>query len=824
MENIYRFRSPDESWLESWNKNEKYLSHKNVIENIELLHECKEQKNEHLVQLIEQLEEGKIEPPFYARLNEDSESENEVDEDLSNLLDMCNESNNYVNKNDSDYINSTIDALRIINRFEINQSANGISIFEKEEIIRNTKNENCTGRKKFDIKSLIPATHDIYEKNIKWQLSLKMEKEKLRKAILYDSDEKNDCTNVSHASFSTNNNNEDTLLEVVVQSIDVTTQELIITKYNLNEEQRRAFIIITDHLDQKSFLRIDGNRQEQLIMCIPAPAGTGKSHLNKALTEYFNVTDRLSMLRKLAPTSVAANEMGQGGLTMQSFLHCRFQTKMSQNRKSKIEMEWKHVKYIFFDEVSMVGLDSLAKLSRLMGIAKEDWADATDPFGGKNLVFFGDLLQYDPIMDLPVYTNILKQGYELKNIKKIYEKNIEEENKAIQLAEENSVQQKQERAQAKKEKREAIQLAKVNNSLIRKKVGRALWLQINTVVILKKQMRTTDQRLLGIQNRIRDGKATKDDHNELRKRIVGIGNDLQSLNESPWNSAPIIVFRNELKTCINNKAVEKLANENRIPMIVCVANDKFSIPLQNKEIARYILSLEEKNTQSLPGYLPLVENMPVMLTRSLFTELEVSNGTIGIFKQLIYDDMESETIDIVDTKKFPKNTIYIRKPVFALIELIKTDKLPILEDLPPKIIPVPLDEQEFTIDISKMLPLALRNHRIKAPKVKVKRQQFPLVPAYAYTTHKSQGQTIPKAILDLNFPPGKFKKEVAAAYVPLTRVKVMEDLAFCRDFPLSSLQIQPSKEQKAEIERLENLNDQTKRKFESQYHYSNSKC
>lgn len=134
---------PDESWLDSWNKNERYLSHKNVIENIELLHECKEHKNEHLVQLIEQLEEGKIEPepPFYARFDEESESENEVDEELSNLLDMCDESNNNINKNDSDYINDTIKALTNINRFEINQNKSEISIFEKEEIIKNSKND-----------------------------------------------------------------------------------------------------------------------------------------------------------------------------------------------------------------------------------------------------------------------------------------------------------------------------------------------------------------------------------------------------------------------------------------------------------------------------------------------------------------------------------------------------------------------------------------------------------------------------------------------------------------------------------------------------------
>lgn len=58
-------------------------------------------------------------------------------------------------------------------------------------------------------------------------------------------------------------------------------------------------------------------------MCVTASAGTGKSHLVKALTEYFEITGCLQILRKLAPTSVAANEMREGGLTMQSFLNCR---------------------------------------------------------------------------------------------------------------------------------------------------------------------------------------------------------------------------------------------------------------------------------------------------------------------------------------------------------------------------------------------------------------------------------------------------------------------------------------------------------------------
>lgn len=304
-------------------------------------------------------------------------------------------------------------------------------------------------------------------------------------------------------------------------------------------------------------------------------------------------------------------------------------------------------------------------------------------------------------------------------------------------------------------------------------------------------MRTTDQRLLNIQNRMREGTVTEEDHKELSKRIVGRDNELKSFFEPPWNTAPIITFQNDLRTIINHRAVTKKAIEDKTPLIVCVANDTFSV------------------TQNLPGYLPLVEGMPVMLTRSLFTELGISNGTIGIFRQLIYEDtneIDDEKIkndEEIDKNRFPSDTIYIRKPIFALIELLNPKQLSKMNGLPPNIIPIPLEKQTFNVDLSKILPPSLRKQYLRVPIIKITRCQFPLVPAYSYTSHKSQGQNVPKGVLDLKFPPPPFAKELATAYVPITRVKTMKDLAFYREFPLSALQILPSIKQKNEIQRLE---------------------
>ncbi|CAF1689712.1 unnamed protein product, partial [Adineta ricciae] len=56
-----------------------------------------------------------------------------------------------------------------------------------------------------------------------------------------------------------------------------------------------------------------------------------------------------------------------------------------------LEKEWTLVEYLLIDEMSMVGLTLLGKLNRILCAAKH--ADPQIPFGGINVIFFGDYLQ-----------------------------------------------------------------------------------------------------------------------------------------------------------------------------------------------------------------------------------------------------------------------------------------------------------------------------------------------------------------------------------------------------------------------------------------------
>ena len=225
-------------------------------------------------------------------------------------------------------------------------------------------------------------------------------------------------------------------------------------------------------------------------MCIPGCGGTGKSQLIRALTKYFLITKRMQMMRKLAPTGIAAAEID--GMTIHSFLGEQRNTCKPRTIKpgdSKLEKEWRPVEYLLIDELSMVGLTLLGKLNRIICSAKH--VDPQVPFGGVNVIFFGDYLQYRPVYDSPLHTDF-------------------------------SLPSKKKQGKSSSEKE------------IQQRVARSLILQINCVVKLTQQMRTEDLRYLQLLDRLRHGQSNYDDYELLQTRIVGQPS-IESLRNSPWN-------------------------------------------------------------------------------------------------------------------------------------------------------------------------------------------------------------------------------------------------------------------------------------------------
>ena len=247
--------------------------------------------------------------------------------------------------------------------------------------------------------------------------------------------------------------------------------------------------------------------------------------------------------------------------------------------------------------------------------------------------------------------------------------------------------------------------------------------------------------------------------------------------------------------------------------MVCVAQDYIDKkPIENSRLRKAILELPDNKTEHLPGYLPLTPGMPVLLTENIATELGLSNGARGIFHQLIYDN--STDIYDLNEETFPVNSKFITQPKYALVEFPNCKVESALETLAPKMIPIPVSEQSFTFDVSEYLPKsaskALKGRKAST-KITVKRKALPLVPAYSITTHKSQGQTLRKIIVDLVMPPGTV--ELASIYVPLSRVKRLQDLLILRPFEFDVLQKKPSKSQLEELKRLDMIVKKTHQRY-----------
>ncbi len=124
---------------------------------------------------------------------------------------------------------------------------------------------------------------------------------------------------------------------------------------------------------------------------ITGKAGTGKS----TLLEHLRLNSKRKMV-VLAPTGVAA--VNVNGDTIHSFFGLKPGFELDEAREKRIDEKkakrFKSLKTILIDEISMVRADLLDAIDVFLRKARDD----NNPFGGVQMVFFGDLYQLPPVM------------------------------------------------------------------------------------------------------------------------------------------------------------------------------------------------------------------------------------------------------------------------------------------------------------------------------------------------------------------------------------------------------------------------------------------
>ncbi|KAG9105439.1 hypothetical protein FRC07_009283, partial [Ceratobasidium sp. 392] len=102
-----------------------------------------------------------------------------------------------------------------------------------------------------------------------------------------------------------------------------------------------------------------------------------------------------------------------------------------------------------------------------------------------------------------------------------------------------------------------------------------------------------------------------------------------------------------------------------------------------------------------------------------------------------------------------------------------------------------------------------KDGRVILVKRNVRRLQFPITPAYAFTDYRAQGQTISAAVINIANPPTGGELERANVYVTLSRCSGLDNIRILRDFDRTILKTPMEQELKEEDERLEALDSLT---------------
>ena len=460
----------------------------------------------------------------------------------------------------------------------------------------------------------------------------------------------------------------------------------ISSAFNLNEDQERAFKIIAHHAVLAD--------SQQLKMYIGGMGGTGKTRVIKAIAKFFMECGKSSQFVTVAPTGTAA-ALISGSTYHSKFGINDFLRENDGKPLTLIRSRLLMVKYIFLDEVSMLSCHDLYRISAQLARIF-NYYDV--PFGGINIIFSGDFGQLPP----PV-------GGE--NVS-LFSRTIGKFASSWKAQEET--------------------------------MGKALWQQITTVVILRQNMRQVnyspdDVKLRTALQNMRYKDCTPEDITFLKTRITSHHMGSPSICDSKYAHISIITAKNIQKDEINKLGCIKFAKMTRQNLTLFFSEDsektnglehhnKHRNSVQKVTSISYDLQKElwdlphSTADKHIPGKLSLCLSMPIMIKHNEATELCITNGQEATVVGW-QSSKGSWNQQILDT---------------LFVELTNPPTPVQITNLPPNVVPLTRNERTITCK--------LRNDN----KITFNRSQVEIVPNFAMTDYASQGKTRTYNVVDLH--------------------------------------------------------------------------
>ena len=262
---------------------------------------------------------------------------------------------------------------------------------------------------------------------------------------------------------------------------------------------------------------------------------------------------------------------------------------------------------------------------------------------------------------------------------------------------------------------------------------------------------------------------------QRRCRVLNMSDEID-LPDS-FELAPCIFATNNLKYEANKLRAKKFACSRNKLLVYVKAEDKPTpqaiqerpdLPAKKREW----LKRHDRDCGKLYGMLPLCDGMPVTLTDHIdrSPDKALLRGRRGYVHSWI--EHQQEASKIMNGRR-----VLQKLPLVVFVQFYDIDEHGD-EVLPNWRIPGTDRNGVYPI-IAKKADWFLDQGR-QYRKLKIKRRQIPLAPAFAMTAHASQGQTFSKGcIVDLEIGG---KASPLAAYVGLTRITKLERLMILRPF------------------------------------------
>ena len=256
--------------------------------------------------------------------------------------------------------------------------------------------------------------------------------------------------------------------------------------------------------------------------------------------------------------------------------------------------------------------------------------------------------------------------------------------------------------------------------------GHTMYRLFNKVVILSDIVRQQGHDVEQVQfkallNRLRDGQTTEEDWAKLLTRTPTNATD-----SSRFNDAIHLFYNKDKVNFFNVKELNKLSSP--IARINAVHSSSLAAAAKSDDAG------------GLDSMVLLAKAAQVMLISNLWQQTGLCNGATGIIEDILYSSGQK-----------PPNL-----PIAVLVHFH--------DYVGPA----------FITNKPKCIPISPQTFEWTTGSIRLSRQQIPLRLCYAITIHKSQGQTLNKAVIDIG------DKEIAAGstFVAISRLRSLKDGLF----------------------------------------------